>query len=613
MDSHPVAWGLDIGHASIKAVKLSRSGDGVTVLGYAIEPITVPEGGDRDVAVSNALQAIIAREEFGTTPVYAAISGRQVFTRAVNVPVINQKRMHAMVELEAKQQIPGNFDEVEWGYHSSPAPDGASLDVALFAVKREIIQELIAKTKAVGINLAGVSVPSLALYNFIKFDQSFPEGEAVIILDVGADNTDLVVYQADQLWMRSLPVSGNDITQVFAKKFRVSVAEAETLKRQVGDSRQAEKIIKVIESGLTELVSEINRSLGFYRTQNTTATLDNLVISGNTFRLPGLPEYMAEKLRLTINILEDLDRIQVASGLDRSHFMQDLQALGVAMGLGLQATGVSRADVNLMPRGMQTERMLASKRWAAVAALGILGATMWADYAVASSAAQVNANLATKVTQYAKENRERMQNSKAVLEKVQTLAPQLAAFDVVGANQGLAHAVLGGVTSAVQGIALTPTYRPPPPTLPAIIETTPALQGAYLRKVEFGEAMAATGGAASSGGNDPFRPLAVLRTVSVQIDIPAGPSQGEVRSALLKSLRELPMPAHLQDLAKTATLFADVQATSDIEGVVSWYYLDRDRLDEKGDLKPIEEKKTLATSTTTYTCTIAAVGGEAAK
>jgi type IV pilus assembly protein PilM len=240
----------------------------------------------------------------------------------------------------------------------------------------------------IGLNLAGVSVPSLALYNFIKFDQSFPDGEAVIILDVGADNTDLVVYQADQLWMRSLPVSGNDITQVFAKKFRVSIPEAETLKRQVGDSRQAEKIIKVIESGLTELVSEVNRSLGFYRTQNANATLDNLVISGNTFRLPGLPEYMAEKLRLTINILEDLDKIQVASGLDRSHFMQDLQSLGVAMGLALQATGVARANVNLMPSGLQTERILASQRWAAAAIIGLLGATLYADYAIASSAAE---------------------------------------------------------------------------------------------------------------------------------------------------------------------------------------------------------------------------------
>jgi type IV pilus assembly protein PilM len=606
MDSHPVAWGLDIGHSSIKAVKLSRSGDGVTVLGYAIEPVTVPEGGDRDAAVLTSLQAIIAREEFGSTPVFAAISGRQVFSRSVNVPVINQKRMHAMVELEAKQQIPGNFDEVEWGYHSSPAPDGTSLDVALFAVKRDVIEQLIAKCKTIGINLAGVSVPSLALYNFIKFDQEFPDGEAVIVLDVGADNTDLVVYQADQLWMRSLPVSGNDITQAFAKKFRVSVAEAETLKRQVNDSRQADKIIKVIEGGLSELVSEINRSLGFYRTQNTTATLDNLVISGNTFRLPGLPEYMAEKLRLTINILEDLDRIKMANGIDRSHFMQDLQSLGVAMGLGLQATGVARADVNLMPSGMRTERLLASKRWAAVAVLGLLGATLWVDYGIASSAAETNARLATRVTQYAKDNRERMSQSKAVLETVQQLAPQLAAFDVVGANQGLSHAVFSSVADAVLGIAQNSAYHPQPPTAAAAIETTPALQGAYLRKVEFPEAAGA-----AQGGNDPFRPLATARTVSIQIDIPAGSSQGEVRSALLKTLRELPMPAHLQDLSKAPYLFADVQATSDVEGMVNWYYLDRDRLDERGNLRPIEERKTLSTSTTTYSCTIAAVGAEA--
>lgn len=601
MDSHPIAWGLDIGHSSIKAVKLSRNGDGVTVLGYAIEPISVPEGGDRDQAVTTALQAIVAREEFGTTPVFAAISGRQVFTRAVNVPVINQKRMHAMVELEAKQQIPGNFDEVEWGYHSSPAADGASLDVALFAVKREIIQQMIAKCKAVGLNLAGVSVPSLALYNFIKFDQQFPDGEAVIILDVGADNTDLVVYQGDQLWMRSLPVSGNDITQVFAKKFRVSVAEAETLKRQVGDSRQAEKIIKVIEGGLTELVSEVNRSLGFYRTQNASATLDNLVISGNTFRLPGLPEYMAEKLRLTINILEDLDKIQVAAGLDRSHFMQDLQALGVAMGLGLQATGSARANVNLMPSRVQAERILATKKWAAAAIIVLLGATLYADYAVANSAAETNDRLGKKVQQYAKDNKERMRQSEAVLQEVQQIAPQLATFDVVGSNQGFAHSVLAGICGVVQAVATAPGNRPPVPNVANAATMTPPLQGAYLRRIEL----------AAGTAVDPYKPLAAGRTVTVQIDIPSGAQQGEVRSALLKGLRELPVPEHLQDLITAQTIFTDVQATSEVDGQIDWYYIDRDNLDASGSVKPIEERRMLNTSTTTFTCTIAAPGAVA--
>jgi type IV pilus assembly protein PilM len=608
MDSHPVAWGLDIGHASIKAVKLSRAaGGGVTVLGYAIEPIAPAPGGDREAAVAAALEAIVGREEFGDTPVFAAISGRQVFSRAVNVPVINQKRMHQMVELEARQQIPGDFAEVEWGYHSSPAADGTSQDVALFAVKRDIIHQLIAKCKKVGLNLSGVSVPSLALYNFIRFDQAFPDGEAVIILDVGADNTDLVVYQGDQLWMRSLPVSGNDITAVFAKKFRVSLEEAETLKKQVTDSRQADKIIKVIESGLAELVSEINRSLGFYRTQNASATLDNLVISGSTFRLPGLPEYMAEKLRLTINILEDLDRIQVAPGLDRSHFMHDLQSLGVAMGLALQATGATRSDVNLMPRELRTANLLATKRWAAVAIVAMLGGAIWIDHAIASGAADSNGALAARVASYDQGNRERMKESEEVLGTVRTLAPQLARFDAIGANQGLAHAVLAGVSGAVQRIAADRAYQPPAPN-PA--DRAPPLQGAYLNQIDLPAASAA--GAAGAGGEaaqpDPFLPLAQPREVSVRVDIPAGPRQNEVRSAILAALRELPVPDHLKDLVRGRTLFSEVQANSLVDGSVDWWYLDPDRLDETGSSAPISEQQRLPTNLTTFRCVLSGSG-----
>ena len=226
MHTFPVCWGLDIGHASIKAVKLSRQGEKVTVLGYAIEPIAIPDGGDREEAVVAALRSLAIREEFGPTPVVAALSGRQVFSRTVNIPILNPKNIDRMVELEAQQQIPGDFNEVEWGYHMTPSADGASNDVALFAVKRELTQELTAKAKKAGINLSGISISSLALYNFVRYDQVFPEDETVVILDVGAENTDLVCYQGASLWMRTLAVSGNDITKAFMKKFKVSFEEA---------------------------------------------------------------------------------------------------------------------------------------------------------------------------------------------------------------------------------------------------------------------------------------------------------------------------------------------------------------------------------------------------
>src|ERR1043165_970587 len=97
MEKHPIVWGLDIGHSSIKAVKLSRTGNSVTVMGYAIEPITVTEDGDRDEAVVKALQQLATHEEFGGPPVFPALPARQISSRPITTPVRNPKKGDKMV------------------------------------------------------------------------------------------------------------------------------------------------------------------------------------------------------------------------------------------------------------------------------------------------------------------------------------------------------------------------------------------------------------------------------------------------------------------------------------------------------------------------------------
>ena len=56
-------------------------------------------------AVVNALSTLAQREDIGATPVVAALSGRRVLSRSINVPIINENKVHRMVELEARQQI----------------------------------------------------------------------------------------------------------------------------------------------------------------------------------------------------------------------------------------------------------------------------------------------------------------------------------------------------------------------------------------------------------------------------------------------------------------------------------------------------------------------------
>ncbi len=600
MDKYPVAWGLDIGHSSIKAVKLSRVGNTVTVLGYTIEPIIVAENGDRDDAVVKAMQSMALREDFGQAPVLAALSGRQVLTRTVNIPTLNAKKVDRMVELEARQQIPGNFDEIEWGYHLSPAADGASNDVALFAVKRDLVQEVIQKSKLAGINLIGVSVSSLAVYNFVRYDQVFPDDESVIILDVGAENTDLVCYQGESLWMRTLAVSGNDITKAFMKKFRVSFEEAETLKRQTGDSRQADKIIKVIEGSLNELTAEVQRSLGFYKSQNPSAKLENLVISGSTFRLPGLPEYFAERLRYTVNILEDLDKIKVASGLERDHFLHDLPSLGVAVGLALQATGVAKANVNLMPGTMQVQNLLASKRWAPIAIMVLLAITFAVSYMVVGNLIKENEGLSAKIKEANKKNTDLVDASQKQLDLVGPEANKLKIYNPYGTQAGVVQAVLSGVTSVVATLVKEKGSLGDTATKPED-GGDPYLQALYLKSVSI-EANELTGPAG------PYRPLAEPRTVTVEVTIPRHPkvNSSEMIDMVKKRLEAEKAPYDFAGIKKDSPLFATVKATKETADKDDFWYVNKEHEDAKGDLDPISLNRKFDVTVASYVCTLAA-------
>ena len=599
MEKNPVAWGLDIGHSSIKAVKLSRVGDSVTVLGYAIEPIPSGETTDREEAVVKALELLATREEFGTIPVVAALSGRQIFSRTINIPVINAKKVERMVELEARQQIPGNFDEVEWSYHTSPAADGASNDVAIFAARKELIAELVAKSKKVGINLVGVSVSSLALYNFIRFDQEFPADETVIILDVGAENTDLVLYQGDTLWMRTLAVSGNDITKAFMKKFRVSFEEAETLKRQIGESRQADKIFKVIEGSLNELNSEITRSLGFYKQSNPAAKLESLVISGNTFKLPNLPQYLADRLRFAVIMLEDLDRIKLADGLDREHFLHDLQSLGVAMGLGLQGTGSAKANVNLMPTEARIERLLKTKRWAALTLLAMVFTTIVVHYVVFKGVIDENAQLVRSIRDAVKDNEVKSKDANVALGRIGPVAQKLSAFDSYGRHKGVSHAVIDGViVSLAEAIV---GYGAVSWTQPVELKDEPdkAMQRVYIGRIEVPPFRYSV---------DPFRPLAEERKVVVEIHIVREDKDDTlaISKELEDRLKAIKAPDQFKALHGGEALFADVQNRGSRNADDAFWYKDDKHVDPRtGDVRPFEKEIRYKVAIATFDCTLA--------
>ena len=581
MDAYPVVWGLDIGHATIKAVKLARSGPDVIIQGYAIEPIVRGEDVDRDAAILDSLKAIVEREEINDAPVVVALSGRQIFTKTINVPVLNQSKIGRMVELEARQQIPGDFNEVEWDYHLSPSMDGSSYDVTLFAARRELVTNLVQLCEAANLQLACISVSSLAMYNFVHYDQEFEDEESVVILDVGAENTDLVVYKDDHIWIRNLAFSGNDITKAFEKKFRVSFEEAEKLKMEVNDSRQAERIMKVVEGSLSDLTSDVQRSLGFYKGQNSDAQFENVVVGGNTFRMEALSTYLANQLGYPIITLVELERIEVNESLARDQFADDVQSLSTAIGLALQGVGVGSASVTLLPKSVQVQAILKTKRWAAIAILVIVAIAIMAAYFVKSGRTNDYADWTARVVAEQKARSSEEGPVRELVEKIVPQAQDMASYRNFGRQKGHVQAIQLGVISVIQNIAQNKDFAVPSPNRKPVNGGDPVTQPVILESIIIPDF--------KLSGENVFTPEADGRIVEVRVLVHAQAPSTRINEALVEQLKAVRANKAMQfvaDIKSEALLFSKVDIP-DADNVkqVSWWYRQDGFQDNQGQIR----------------------------
>ena len=125
-----------------------------------------------------------------------------------------------------------------------------------------------------------------------------------MIIDMGAENTDLVIADRYSVWLRSIPIGGNSFTETLVKSFKLSFAKAEDLKRNAGTSKYARQIFQAMRPVFADLVAEIQRSIGFYATVHREARIRRIIALGGTFRLPGLQRYLQQNLQLEVERMD---------------------------------------------------------------------------------------------------------------------------------------------------------------------------------------------------------------------------------------------------------------------------------------------------------------------
>jgi type IV pilus assembly protein PilM len=407
MASAKTAWGIEIGQYEVKAIQLEVAGDGVRVRDFWVQKhdivLTNPElrADGAEGAISKArvvlemtLSQLATQKKLEGSPVVLSFSWMQNrgFARFSKLPPVeSQKQVESLVRYEAEQQIPFPLDEVEWDFHAFTSEDSPDVDVGIFAIQREPLEDFLALVSdKLGISPVAVTLSPVALYNAMAFDRDLVErNESLVLVDIGTSATDLIVADGKRCWMRTFPLGGHDFTEAITNEQKFSYKQADDLKQKSATSEHAKTIMSLMRPVLIDLVGDVQKSLGFYGQQNKEARLKNVLGLGSTLKIPGLRKFLGIQLNLEVERLDGFRKLTIdgmtpstpkakkgaessepaTPSLAAADFAEYTLNFAVAYGLALQGLGMAAIDVNLLPLNRMRNQIWQKKqRWFAAAA-----------------------------------------------------------------------------------------------------------------------------------------------------------------------------------------------------------------------------------------------------
>lgn len=473
---------LDVGAGSVKLGEFTtlKSG-GLELVKFGISPIMLdPQSdGDRSSHITAAIREIMQERGIRPGPVMLSVSGQSVFSRFVKLPPVDKEKVFQIIQYEAQQNVPFPIQEVVWDYQLIGRGEG-ELDVMLAAIKADIIVQLTDAVEQAGLQTDLVDVAPMALYNCTRYNYSDIRG-CLMVIDIGARSTDLIFIEESRVFIRSVPVAGNAITQQIQREFDLSFEDAEEMKRahafvafggayEEPKSETADKISKIVRNVMTRMHAEIDRSIKFYRSQQSGSAPTQVLLAGGTSIIPYTDVFLKEKLKVEVDYLNPFVNVPVSAQINAEEVGRHAHELPQLVGLALRKVHTCPIEINLLPPNVVREKAFRRKQPFLVAGMFALVMTMiiWALYFVRMAAVthehlqQVNARVA-ELDRYAVP----LRDAEA---KVEALQKRLADIDAVFQKRTRWLQILDAIRLALPNelflLNVVPVRQPSSPAAP---------------------------------------------------------------------------------------------------------------------------------------------------
>ena len=363
-------WAVDIGNTSLKALRLSNESGTLEVIGFDHIPHGKVLSGigvkdlEREELIALSLRQFVQQNDASRDDIIVAVPSANSFARFVKLPPVEQKRIPEIVRFEASQQIPFDIGEVTWDWQMMTEEGAGEAKVGIFAIKNEVVTAELEHFTRENLQVSYVQISPMGLYNYLMYDRpdlTKSDSQATVVINIGAENTDLVVCTKSDVWQRAIPMGGNAFTKAISDTFKLSFEKAEKLKRTAPMSKYARQILQAMKPVFGELTGEIQRSLGFYTSAHPNSKIARIVALGGGTKMRGLLQYLQQSLQVPIERPDAFKQLTINPAVSAAKFHDSVADFGVVYGLGVQALGLGRIESNLLPKSVARSTAWARK------------------------------------------------------------------------------------------------------------------------------------------------------------------------------------------------------------------------------------------------------------
>jgi len=381
---------LDIGSHSLKLAEFVDVKGGLEMTRYAVGDLGIDPQSDADRSqfIITTIHDLIRESGCKPGPVQVSISGHAVFSRFVKLPPVEPEKVYQIIQYEAQQNVPFPMNEVVWDYQLISGNDG-DVDVMLAAIKSDIIDSISDCVQFTGLTPSRMDVAPMALYNAVRYNyDNLPP--CTLVVDIGARSTDLIFIEAGRVFSRSVPVAGNQITQLIMNEFSISFDDAEAMKKahayvafggayEGPQSETVDKVSKSVRSMMTRLHQELNRSINFYRSQQGGQQPSLLLLTGGSSVIPYTDTFLREKLNVETDYFNPFNNVAVSEQIPAEQIGAHACEMGQLVGLSLREIHTCPIELNLLPPKAEEEKKFKRKQpmFAMAAAALLLTLLAW--------------------------------------------------------------------------------------------------------------------------------------------------------------------------------------------------------------------------------------------